>query len=159
MALKTVQTFSKGRLSAGIKHGYRSGLEEKNAAFYLACNASARFEPIKLPYEVHKTSRYTPDFVQPNGIVIETKGRFMSKDRVKHKLVQAQHPDLDIRFVFSNPKARLNKTSKTTYGMWCDKNGFKFAAKLVPEEWMTEPNNEASRAALVALGYDFGEDE
>lgn len=71
-----------------------------------------------------------------NGIVVETKGRFITADRQKHLLVKAQHPDLDIRFVFSNSRTRISKTSKTTYADWCRKYGFMFADKSIPPEWM-----------------------
>ena len=60
---------------------------------------------------------YTPDFELPNGIIIESKGRFVAADRKKHLLVQKQHPELDIRFVFSNSKAKISKGSKTTLCM------------------------------------------
>jgi hypothetical protein len=85
-----------------------------------------------------KKSRYTPDFVLENGIIIETKGRFESDDRAKHRLIKDQHPHLDIRFVFSNSKSKIGKTSKTTYAMWCDQYGFKYADKVIPEAWLKE---------------------
>jgi hypothetical protein len=78
---------------------------------------------------------YNPDFKLPNGIIIETKGRFVIADRKKHLLVKQQHPELDIRFVFTNSKNKINKKSKTTYADWCEKNGFKYADKEIPEEW------------------------
>jgi len=83
---------------------------------------------------------YTPDFVLPNGIIIEAKGLFSSADRKKHLYVQEQHPLLDIRFVFSNAHSRLYKGSKTRYGDWCIKHGFQFADKLIPIAWIKEPN-------------------
>ena len=73
-----------------------------------------------------------------NGIIVESKGRFVTADRKKHLLIKKQHPTLDIRFVFSNSKAKINKGSKTTYGDWCDKHGFLYADKLIPEEWLYE---------------------
>ena len=45
---------------------------------------------------------------------------------------------MDLRFVFNNSKAKLSKKSKTTYADWCNKNGFKFADKLIPDEWFNE---------------------
>lgn len=84
-----------------------------------------------------KPSKYTPDFTLPNGIIIETKGRFVTADRQKHLLIKAQHPELDIRFVFSNPNQRISKQSSTTYAMWCEKNGFLYAKQLIPREWLT----------------------
>ena len=53
-------------------------------------------------------------------------------------MVQQQHPDLDIRFVFSNPLTRISKKSKTTYAMWCEKHGFQYAKGLIPEAWIQE---------------------
>jgi len=82
--------------------------------------------------------KYTPDFLLPNGIIIETKGRFTPADRMKHLAIQKQHPNLDIRFVFSNSKSKLRKGAKTTYADWCDKNGFLYADKDVPQEWLDE---------------------
>lgn len=101
-----------------------------------------------------KEHRYTPDFILPNGIIIETKGRFVTADRQKHLHIKASHPNLDIRFVFSNPNNRIGKKSQTTYAMWCDKHGFKYAAKSVPVEWVKEPFS-ATRiaAARKALGW------
>lgn len=97
------------------------------------------YETLTLKYErPARTAKYTPDFPLPNGIIIETKGRFVTADRQKHLLVKDQHPKADIRFVFSNPNQRISKTSKTTYAMWCDKHGFRYAAKRIPVEWLKE---------------------
>ena len=70
---------------------------------------------------------------------MESKGRFVTEDRQKHLLVKKQHPELDIRFVFSNPRARISKTSATTYAAWCDKHGFLYAEKFIPAAWLKEP--------------------
>lgn len=81
--------------------------------------------------------RYTPDFpLRP--IIIETKGRFLSADRKKHELIKEQHPDLDIRFVFTRSATCISKTSKTTYADWCRKRGFQFADKVIPPDWIKE---------------------
>jgi uncharacterized protein (DUF488 family) len=81
---------------------------------------------------------YTPDFLLDNGIICETKGQFDSEDRHKHTCIRQQHPELDIRFVFSNAKAKLYKGSKSTYTDWCEKNNFKYAHRVVPESWLKE---------------------
>lgn len=134
---------SKKSLSAdqvGIKYGFRSGLEEKVAADLTEQSVGFTFESIKIPYvSPAKPHTYTPDFILDNGIIIETKGRFLTEDRQKHLLVKAQHPELDIRFVFSNSKAKISKRSSTTYGEWCSKHNFKYADKTVPKEWIEEP--------------------
>ena len=123
-------------MSAGFKYGYRSGLEDRISKQLKALSVPVKYEEMKIEYQINETRKYTPDFELPNGIIIESKGRFVVADRKKHLLRKKQHPTLDIRFVFSNSKAKINKGSKTTYGMWCDKHGFLYADKLIPEEWI-----------------------
>ena len=123
-------------MSAGFKYGYRSGLEDRISKQLKALSVPVKYEEMKIEYHINETRKYTPDFELPNGIIIESKGRFVVADRKKHLLIKKQHPHLDIRFVFSNSKAKINKGSKTTYGMWCDKHGFLYADKLIPEEWI-----------------------
>jgi hypothetical protein len=125
-------------MSNGIKYGYRSGLESKVSAQLNEAGVGFEYETFKIEYQVNETRKYTPDFRLPNGIIVETKGRFVAADRKKHLLVQQQHPDLDIRFVFSNSKAKLNKGAKSTYADWCIKHGFLYADKTIPEEWLDE---------------------
>lgn len=105
-----------------------------------AANIPFEYEAFKVSYITPETPhKYTPDFRLPNGIIVETKGRFVTEDRKKHLLIQAQHPELDIRFVFSRSATPISKASSTTYAMWCDKNGFKYADKLIPQAWLYEP--------------------
>ena len=126
-------------MSNGIKYGYRSGLEKRIQEQLNGLSVDYEYEKLKIEYEVHEVRKYTPDFViLSNGIIVESKGRFVTADRKKHLLIKKQHPTLDIRFVFSNSKAKINKGSKTTYGDWCDKHGFLYADKLIPEEWLYE---------------------
>ena len=121
-----------------IKNGYRSGLEETVAKQLEQAGVQVEYETTKIKYRVEEDHTYTPDFVLPNGIVIETKGRFVLEDRKKHLLIQKQHPELDIRFVFSNARVKLYKGSKTMYSDWCDKYGFKWHNKVIPTEWINE---------------------
>jgi hypothetical protein len=122
----------------GIKEGYKSGLEEKIAKQISDKGFKVQYETAVLDYIDPMVHKYHPDFVLPNNITIETKGRFLPKDRRKHLLIKKQYPDMDLRFVFNNSKAKLSKKSKTTYADWCIKNGFKFADKLIPDEWFNE---------------------
>jgi hypothetical protein len=121
------------------KYGFRSGLEEKVAEQLDQLGVSYTYEKVKLKY-IRPASEhiYTPDFVLSSGIIVETKGRFLLADRMKHLMVKKHNPELDIRFVFSNSNARISKASKTTYAMWCRKHGYKFADKTIPEEWINE---------------------
>ena len=122
-----------------IKNGYRSGLEVKVSEQLTKSGVKFEYEKLKIKYSVNEVRTYTPDFViLSNSIIVETKGRFVAADRKKHLLIQKQEPFLDIRFVFSNSKAKINKGSPTSYADWCDKHGFMWADKFIPEEWLHE---------------------
>lgn len=124
---------------AALIAGYRSGLEEQVAGQLKSLGVEVKFEQEKLTYTIPaKEHTYTPDFKLPNGIFIETKGRFVTADRQKQLHVKRDNPGVDIRFVFSNSRSRLSKLSKTTYAMWSEKYGFKYADKWIPESWIKE---------------------
>ena len=132
------------KVNVGAKLGFRSGLEETVYKQIASNGITPKYESFKIPYVIPASNHtYTPDFQLPNGIIIETKGRFVASDRKKHTLVKKQHPELDIRFVFQNAKGRINKGSKTTYADWCNKNGFLYAEKEIPYEWFKEPNKQS----------------
>jgi|SRR6056300_1712650 hypothetical protein len=133
---------SKTRIDA-LRHGYRSGLENKVLDSLKERKCNAKYECLKIEWEDLKYRKYTPDFLLPNGIIIETKGRFTPEDRMKHLAIKKQHPYLDIRFVFTNSKAKLRKGAKSSYGDWCTKNGFMYADKDVPHEWVEEIKKSA----------------
>ena len=128
-------TKSKIRQQA-IKNGYRSGLEDVISKDLKDRGVDFGYETVKINWKLVENKTYTPDFILPNGIIIESKGRFVPDDRKKHLKVREQNPDLDIRFVFSNSKNKIRKGSKTTYAMWCEKNNFLYADKRIPHEWI-----------------------
>jgi len=134
----TMTKTSKAQLARGIKEGYRSGLEEGVGKQLTLSGLDWTYESERIPY-IAKPKTYTPDFViktKYSKVYIETKGRFIGADRAKHLLIKKQHPELDIRFVFTNPNQKLNKGSKTTYAEWCIKHGFSYARKEIPESWI-----------------------
>ncbi len=140
MKLKKLPTTKTSSEEHGLANGYRSGLEEKIAQELLEAGINFDYEAHVIRYtKPEKAARYTPDFILPNGIIVETKGRFLTPDRQKMILIKQQHPDLDIRFCFSNSRQRIGKKSKTTYQMWCDKHGFPYADKSIPVSWLNEP--------------------
>lgn len=122
----------------GLTQGFRSGLEEKISAQLKSEGINPCYETRKLPYRVEENHNYTPDFPVTKSLIIETKGRFQTADRMKMLKIKAQYPDIEFRFVFTNSKAHISKASQTTYARWCEKNGFKYADKLIPSEWITE---------------------
>lgn len=142
----TFKKIKQNKVERGLKFGYRSGLEESIANQLQGVGVKFEFETIKIPYVVPESSHsYTPDFLLlKNGIVVESKGRFIAEDRKKHILIKQQHPEIDIRFVFSNSNNKISKGSKTSYKKWCESNGFIYADKFIPKEWTLEPMNEKS---------------
>ena len=129
---------SKIRANA-IKHGYRSGFEHKVSDQLKENKIKFEYETTVIPYIKPETKHtYTIDFTLPNGILIETKGRWVIEDRKKHLLIKKQHPELDIRMVFMSGKTKIRKGSKTTYGMFCDKHDILWAEKTIPESWLKE---------------------
>jgi len=121
-----------------IKYGYRSGLEHAISIYLTELKCEYGYESLKIEWEDLTYRTYTPDFILNNGIIIETKGRFLASDRKKHVAIKKQHPDLDIRFVFTNSKNKLQKGAKSSYGQWCDKHGFRYYDRIIPEDWLKE---------------------
>jgi hypothetical protein len=123
------------RQRVGIKHGYRSGLEAKVADQITQAGLPVLFETDKVSYIVpQRGAKYTPDFKLPKKdggfLYIETKGLWPVEARQKHLLIKDQWPDLDIRFVFSNQRAKL--------AAYCEKHGWKYAHRWIPDDWLAE---------------------
>ena len=117
-----------------LKQTFRSGFEERIASQLKRCGIKYTYESLVIEYK--RLSTYTPDFILPNGIIIETKGRWVTEDRSKHLLIKEQHPDLDIRLLFQNAYNKIRKGSKTTYADWCLKNNYRWAEGSIPMEWL-----------------------
>jgi len=130
---------------------YRSGLERKIAQSLHKKKVKFSYEKDQIVYVVPSVERtYIPDFsiITKSGkrIFIEAKGIWDALDRHKHLLLKRQRPDLDIRFVFSNPNMKLSKKSKTTYADICEGRGrfpykdviWKYSHKTIPNEWLEE---------------------
>lgn len=131
------------RNQVAIKHGFRSGLEDNVNDMLKENNKSFSYESEKISYIQPETKHnYTPDFVlnkiDGSKMYVETKGRWVKTDRLKFDLIFDQYPGIDIRFVFQNPNAKLYKGSKTTYAQYCDKKGWLWAKKEIPDDWLKE---------------------
>ena len=134
------------------KYGYRSGLEYKLSLYLKKKKCEYSYESIKIEWEDLAYRTYTPDFILNNGIIIETKGRFLAIDRRKHLAIQKQHPNLDIRFVFTNSRARLSKGAKSTYAQWCIKHGFRYYDRIIPEDWLKEKGQNKHPKRIKFMG-------
>lgn len=120
-----------------MKNKYRSKFEANVAQQLRNKKVPVVYEKETISYtQPEKIRKYTPDFKLPSGVYVEVKGRFTVHDRQKHLMIRESNPSLDIRFLFMNSKVKLSKGSKTTYAMWCEKNGFKYADKVIPKKWI-----------------------
>src|SRR5210317_1300209 len=124
---------------------YRSGLEQTLANQLQRSGVAFEYETIKLEYQ--KIATYTPDFILPNGIIIEAKGVWTVEDRTKHLLVREQHPHLDIRLVFMNAYNKIRKGSNTTYARWCEKKNIIYANKQIPKSWLSPTHTNPALSA------------
>jgi len=135
-----------------IKYGYRSGLEHQLSLYLDEHKVKYDYENIKIEWEDLAYRTYTPDFILYNGIIIETKGRFLAADRRKHIAIKKQHPKLDIRFVFTNSRAKLSKGAKSSYADWCIKHGFRYYDRIIPEDWLKEKGKNRHPAFIKFKG-------
>ena len=124
---------------------YRSGFEQTLANQLQRSGVAFEYETIKLEYQ--KIATYTPDFILPNGIIIEAKGLWTVEDRTKHLLVREQHPHLDIRLVFMNAFNKIRKGSNTTYARWCEKKNIIYANKQIPKSWLSPTHTNPALSA------------
>lgn len=101
---------------------------------------SFEYEPDKITYSVER--QYIPDLRLSDTLYVELKGYFRQDAQRKMKAVKAQHPELDIRFVFQNATSTIQGAkkrkdgSKMTCAEWADRNGFVWAEATIPEEWL-----------------------
>lgn len=128
-----------------IAKGYRSGLEEQVSEQIASAGLKVEYETDKVEYTWPKRdSKYTPDFKLPSSdggfFYVETKGIWSVEDRQKWHLLHEQHPEIDFRLVFSSQNAKLYKGSPTTYAAYCEKHGFTYANKTIPQKWLDEAN-------------------
>ena len=131
----------KGTRAEALKLGYRSMSE-------VVFSEDLRKRKINFDYEIDTfiwqppKQKYTPDFLitKKNGksFYVEYKGRLTNANRRLLLCIKKQHPDLDLRLVFDYPKGKIYKGSKTTYAEWAKQHNFKWAEKIIPEEWLNE---------------------
>ena len=115
---------------------FRSQLEEKVADLLVELNIDYDYETERIPYTIQH--HYTPDFILPNGVVLECKGYWEASDRRKIKQIVKDNPDLDLRMVFQAPFNKISKKSKTTYAQWCDRLKIPWCAYYDrPIDWLS----------------------
>ncbi len=114
---------------------FRSKLEESVASLLEGIGVSYQYESEKLSYTIQHY--YTPDFILPNYVYLETKGYWSPEDRRKVLAVKRDNPGIDLRMVFQSPYNKISKNSKTTYAKWCDKHEIPWTAyHEIPMDWL-----------------------
>lgn len=114
---------------------YRSKLEQR---LHTGPLANLVYEPKEqtLVYALVKT--YLPDFAG-NGFLLEAKGRFRtSEDARKYVAVREYNPEVDLRFVLSNPAVKAYPGSRQTLAAWLTKHDFEWCQEsAIPRGWRT----------------------
>ena len=129
------KAFAKLKESKNIK--FRSKLEENVASLLEGLGVSYEYESEKLSYTIEHT--YTPDFVLPNYVYLETKGYWDAADRRKVLAVKRDNPEVDLRMVFQSPYNTISRKSKTTYAQWCEKLDIPWTSfNNIPLDWLIE---------------------
>ena len=114
---------------------FRSKLEEKVATLLKELGVSYEYESTQVPYVIQHN--YTPDFLLPNHVYLETKGYWDAADRRKVLAVKRDNPFIDLRMVFQSPYNTISKKSKTTYAKWCEKHDIPWTAyHEIPLDWL-----------------------
>jgi len=113
---------------------YRSGLEKEVAQVL----KGFEYEPFSVSYSQPRT--YTPDFIHPKnqGIWYEVKGFFRTSDEAKKYIhIRDSYPEVELRFIISNPNIKAYPRVKMKMGDWLTKNGFKWClASDIPKSWI-----------------------
>lgn len=152
-------------LEPKLKKRFRSSLEERIADQLDEAGIEYNYEGLTVPYSVPaRDAKYLADFPIPNTeIIIEGKGNFgvgggfrgrfsnmkenSTKERQKFALLKEQHPEFDIRFIFTRASAPIYKGSPTTHAKWAEDHGFKWAEKKLPPAWIKELQQQQKRGS------------
>lgn len=119
---------------------FRSKFEETIWDAAKRSRKSLVFEPHYIPYIIK--GNYLPDFILPNGIIIEAKGYLDAGSCRKMLSVKASNPHLDIRFIFQNANGKRNKRAKLRNWEWAEKHGFPWHESTIPLSWWEEKRSD-----------------
>jgi hypothetical protein len=135
MTKKKVQVTAPKKMRTSKEVKYRSGLERNVAIDLTKRGVDFLYEAERIPYVVER--KYTPDFQLPNGLYIEAKGWFRDEDCRKMRLLKAQYPEKEFRFLFQNINTKV-QSKRFTNAQWCEKYNFKYCEGRVPDAWLEE---------------------
>ena len=126
-------TSAKKKTKTSKKVTYRSGLEKGVACDLNKRGIDFQYEHERIPYVVER--KYLPDFQLPNGIYIEAKGYFRNEDCRKMRLLQAQYPEKEFRFLFQNLNTKV-QSQRFTNQQWAETYNFAYCERRVPQRWL-----------------------
>jgi hypothetical protein len=129
-----------GKRAEALRLGYRSMFEVEIVEAAQEAGQSMEYEPHYIPYTIKGS--YKPDFLLPNGIIVEAKGYLDAGTCRKMLAVKRSNPLLDIRFVFQNANGKRNKRAKLRNWEWAEKHGFPWAEGTIPLAWWKEEPRE-----------------
>lgn len=145
--MRRIKRWKLDDLNLHSKFEYDIAMDLKNKGVDFAYEAETFKYTVEVPHTyckecgdkpALKTARYTPDFRLPNGIIVESKGRWTSEDRKKIAAMYEQYPDMDLRMLFKSNNW-LTKNHKESYSSWCDKRGIRYhVGNIIPQEWIDE---------------------
>lgn len=121
---------------------YKNNLEQDIASFLEEAEGVVfDYESEKIEFiQPARMRHYLVDFrvTLPSGYTfyIETKGRLRVEDRQKYEWLRKSNPSLDLRFLFQKNNKITKHTHSPRYSDWADKNGFMWAIKNIPKEWL-----------------------
>jgi len=116
---------------------FKSKFEKAVAEQLAQHGVSFEYEGSYIEYvQPAQNRKYLPDF-DVGPFYIEVKGYLEPKARKKLLWVR-ENADKEIRLFFQDASKPIYKGSKTTYGEWATKNGFKWAEREIPQEWVEE---------------------
>ncbi|MHC4698986.1 MAG: hypothetical protein ACYTFQ_00265 [Planctomycetota bacterium] len=107
------------------------------------------YESERVFYEIPHT--YTPDFVLPEEetitgepIYVEHKGWLRAEDKRKLLAVRTDNPGMDLRILLQ--RGETAKGKPTADAKWCNRQGFKWAHRRVPDSWLRLKERQSNEA-------------
>ena len=97
-------------------------------------------ETMRIPLPQYLIMRHVPDFLLPNGLLIETKGVMDVTYPQKVELLAVCHPSVMKRYrvCFGNADLITPKRGTLTYAQWAHKQGITWCEGDIPESWFME---------------------
>jgi hypothetical protein len=159
MALGRDQQHSANARKYAKMAGMKSIAEIRCAAWLERNNIKYDYESERWTYQ-YEVAHYTPDFVIPGKeFVLEVKGKMTKDIRKKLLAIQKCNPNKTFYIVFERASNKIAPGSKTTYGLWAEKNGIQWSEVLPREEWFNGAKRKRKANNNKKVSVRRGRDE